>query len=190
MKSLALTFAAILVLATSAFAQSKFTLDKYHSRLSFSVKHMGISSVEGNFKSFDVTVNSSKPDLSDAKIEMVAQINSINTEIDKRDQHLQSADFFDAAKYPTLTFKSTSFKKVKGNVYKLSGFLTMKGVTKPISFSVTHASVKSPMDNKIHHGFSVTGTLNREDFSVGTSAFSAVVGKEVKLVANVDFAQE
>ncbi|MDP4271309.1 MAG: YceI family protein [Bacteroidota bacterium] len=190
MKSFALTFAAIFVLATSVFAQNKYTLDKYHSRLAFSVKHMGISSVDGNFKSFDVTVTSSKADLTDAKVEMVAQVNSINTEIDKRDQHLQSPDFFDAAKYPTLTFKSTSFKKVKGNVYKLSGFLTMKGVTKPIAFTVVHAAVKSPMDNKIHHGFAITGTLNRQDYNVGTSAFAAVVGNQVKLSAEVDFAQE
>lgn len=190
MKSLTLTFAAILLLATSAFAQSKYSLDKYHSRLSFSVKHMGISSVEGNFKSFDVTVNSSKPDLSDAKIEMIAQINSINTEIDKRDQHLQAADFFDAAKYPTLTFKSTSFKKVKGNVYKLSGLLTMKGVTKPISFSVTHASVKSPMDNKIHHGFTIIGSLNRLNFGIGDVTLKTGIGSEVKLIANVEFTQE
>ncbi len=190
MKSFALTFAAILVLATSAFAQNKYTLDKYHSRLSFSVKHMGISNVEGNFKSFDITVSSSKPDLTDAKIELVAQVNSINTEIEKRDQHLQTPDFFDAAKYPTLTFKSSSFKKVKGNVYKLSGFLTMKGVTKPIAFTVVHTAAKSPMDNKIHHGFTVNGTLNRENFNVGTSAFSAVVGKEIKLLANLEFAQE
>ena len=190
MKSLALTFAAIFVLATSVFAQNKYTLDKYHSNLAFSVKHMGISSVDGNFKSFDVTVNTSKPDFSDAKIVLVAQINSINTGIDKRDQHLQSPDFFDAAKYPTLTFKSTSFKKVKGNVYKLLGQLTMKGVTKPVSLTAVHASVKSPMDNKVHHGFTITGTVNRDEFSVGTSAFAAVVGSQVKLVANVDFAQE
>ena len=151
---------------------------------------MGISNVDGNFKSFDVTVSSSKPDLTDAKIEMVAQISSINTEIEKRDQHLQTADFFDAAKYPTLVFKSSSFKKVKANEYKLSGQLTMKGVTKPITFKVVHAAMKSPMDNKTHHGFTISGTLNREDYGVGTSMFSKAVGNEVKIFANVEFVEE
>ncbi len=190
MKSTAITLAAIFVLATSAFAQSKYTLDKYHSRLSFSVKHLGISNVEGIFKSFDVTVNGSKPDFSDLKVEMQAQISSINTEIEKRDQHLQSPDFFDAAKYPAIVFKSSSFRKIKGNVYKLSGTISMKGVSKPISFTVIHASGKNPMNGKTVHGFTLSGTLNRLDFGVGDITLKTGIGSEVKLTANVEFTEE
>jgi polyisoprenoid-binding protein YceI len=131
-----------------------------------------------------------KADLSDLKIEMQAQISSINTEIEKRDQHLQSPDFFDAAKYPALVFKSTSFRKTKGNLYKLSGTLTMKGVTRPIVFSVIHASGKNPMNGKTVHGFTLSGTLNRLDYGVGDVTLKTGIGSEVKLSANVEFVQE
>ena len=92
-----------------------------------------ISDVDGKFKTFDLTMTSSKPDFTDAQINLTADVNSISTDQEKRDGHLKSPDFFDAAKYPTLTFKSKSITKVSGNKYKVMGDLTMHGVTKPVT---------------------------------------------------------
>src|SRR5687768_7128433 len=108
---------ALIVIAGSSFAQT-WTLDKAHSKLGFGVTHLMVSTVEGSFKTFDAKITSSKEDFSDAVIEATADVNSINTENEQRDKHLRGSDYFDAEKFPTLTFKSTSFKKVEGKKYK------------------------------------------------------------------------
>lgn len=176
-----------LVFTTIAFAQNTYKLDKNHARLSFSVKHMGISFVEGNFKTFDATVVSSKGDYSDAKIELTADIKSINTEVEMRDNDLRSANWFDADKYPTLTFKSTEFKKVSKTKYKLIGNMTMHGVTKPISFDVVYnGTIQNPFSKKYTSGFTITGKLNRSDFGIGNETIPTV-GNEIALTSNVEF---
>ena len=177
-----------IVFMTVAMAQSPvYTMDKNHSRLSFSVKHLGISRVEGNFKSFNVTVESSKDDYSDAKIEMTADVKSINTEVEMRDNDLRGPNWFDSEKYPTLTFKNTDFKKVSEDMYKLSGNITIHGVTKPITFDVEYnGKIQNQRSKKYICGFTITGKLNRSDFGVGGSEFG-MVGNEIKLTSNVEF---
>src|ERR1700746_2634739 len=127
---------ALLFAAGSTFAQT-WSVDKAHAKLGFGVTHLLISEVEGSLKTFDAKITSSKENFSDAVFELTAQTNSINTDVEKRDAHLKGPDFFDVEKFPTLTFKSTSFKKVEGKKYKLAGDLTLHGVTKPIELDVT-----------------------------------------------------
>src|ERR1043166_8312790 len=108
-------------------AQKKYNFDRNHARLGFSISHFGISSVEGHFRTFEVTLSSTKDDFSDAKIEMTADVKTIDTDNEMRDKDLKSANWFDAEKYPEIKFKSTSFKKMNGNKYLLTGDLTMHG---------------------------------------------------------------
>src|SRR5689334_5829778 len=105
--------------AEFAFAQTTWTTDKYHTQLHFSATHFGIAHVEGIFKSFEVSMKSEKEDFSDAVIEVTVEANSIDTQVSYRDDDLRSPRWFDAVKYPTITFKSIAFKKAKKNNYKL-----------------------------------------------------------------------
>ena len=124
-------FTAALFVQASLFAQTTtWKNDKMHSKLKFTATHLLVSDVDGLFKNFDVTISTTKPDFSDAVFELSADVSSINTEVDMRDNDLKSANFFDAATYPKITFKSTSIKPDGQNKYKLTGNLTMHGVTK------------------------------------------------------------
>ncbi|MEP7107925.1 MAG: YceI family protein, partial [Ferruginibacter sp.] len=176
---------AIVFTAFISFAQG-WTMDKAHSRLRFNVTHLLVSDVEGKFKNFDVSVIASKDDFTDAVIELSADINSINTDNDYRDGDLKGPGFFDAAKFPTLNFKSTSFTKVDAKNYKLKGNLTIRGVTKPVELNVVfNGTSKNPMNQKTVAGFRITGTFERKDFGVGADTPTAVVSDEVKIDANL-----
>lgn len=192
MKKLVLGIAALASL--SASAQVNWKLDNSHSKLGFSVTHMMVSETEGKFKIYQGTVASTtETDFTDAKIEFSADVNSINTEDEKRDGHLKSPDFFDVAKFPTITFKSTSMKPVtKGKtVYTLEGELTMHGVTKKVKLTAIGATktVKDPYGN-IKYGFKVTGVINRKDFGLSWNAAleagGVAVSEEVKLDLNIE----
>jgi polyisoprenoid-binding protein YceI len=173
----ALSFASV-----SAFAQN-WALDKAHSNLAFTVTHMMLSEVDGKFQDFDVKMTSAKPDFTDAQIDLTADVNSIYTNQEKRDGHLKSGDFFDAAKYPKLEFKSKSISKVSGNKYKLMGDLTMHGVTKPVTLdAVITGPVTNPQNKITLAGFKVSGEVKRADFTLGTIP-AAVVSDEITIRA-------
>ena len=125
-----------MLLAGIASAQT-WALDKSHAKLGFGVTHLLISEVEGSFNAFDAKITSSKEDFSDAVIELTADTKTINTNNEDRDKHLKSPDFFDTEKFSTLTFMSKSLKKVEGKKYKLTGDLTLHGITKPVTLDVT-----------------------------------------------------
>src|ERR1035437_8475925 len=147
MKKIILSIA-LLLFAVATFSQT-WVSDQAHSRLGFSITHLVISHVTGNFKQFEIKAVTSKPDYSDAKIELVAQIASINTDNEQRDAHLKTPEFFDAAQFTTLSFKSTSVKNIKGNEFKLMGNLTMHGVTKPVVLDlIFEGKVTNPMNKK------------------------------------------
>jgi len=187
MKKLNLLFA-LLLTAGATFAQTTWTLDKAHSQLGFSITHLMVSDVEGKFKNFDSKIVSSKDDLSDAVIDLTAEVGSISTENADRDKHLQSPDYFDAAKFPTLTFKSKSFKKVDGKNYKLVGDLTLHGVTKTVELDVKfNGTAVHPYTKKTIAGFKITGTIKRADFGIGAGTPAAVLSEEVTLDANAEF---
>ena len=187
MKKVILLFVSIIV-AASLHAQT-WSLDKSHSKLNFTIIHLGISEQEGTFKSFTVKFSAAKEDFSDAAIELVADVNSLDTDNTSRDEHLKAADYFDVAKYPSLTFKSKSFTKVAGNKYKLTGDLTIKGVTKTIDFDVTYfGTTTHPKTQKRIVGFKVTGVINRIDFGVGKS--STALSDEVTITANIEISKD
>lgn len=179
----------ILTVSLLSNAQSKiWTNDPAHSRLGFTIKHLTISEVEGRFANFSVKVITTKADYMDAKVVLIAKVTSINTNSDSRDTHLRSADFFDAQKYPVMTFKSTSVKKINAKKGLLSGNLTMHGITKPVTLTVEYfGSVVNPMNKKETVGFKVTGVVKRSDFALGPKFAEALLGNEVNIVANVEF---
>ena len=170
---------------TTAFAQNKWKADVAHSTVKFSVPHMMISETEGSFKVYEADVTASKEDFTDAVINFSIDVNSINTENEKRDAHLKADDFFNAAKYPKITFKGISLKKVSGNKYVLEGDLTIRDVTKRVKLDVVHGGT---LNDKA--GFKVTGVINRFDyglkFNMHTEAGGAVVGKDVTITVKLE----
>lgn len=190
MKSLILT-PVVALLALTVNAQT-WTVDKAHSKVGFTVTHLLLSEVDGNFKTFDAKITAAKPDLSDAVFDLTADVSSIDTDNDRRNEDLKSPNWFDAAKYPTLTFKSTSFKKIEGKKYKATGNLTMHGVTKPVTFDVTMNGPvinESPRGKQEKAGFKINGMLKRSDFALGSSN-TATVGDEIELKANGEFTKQ
>ena len=164
--------------------------DDPHSQLGFTVTHLGVSDVSGTFNDFDVTITSEKTDFSDAVFELTARVESIDTRVEARDTHLKSADFFDAAKYPAITFKSTSLKKAGKNKYKITGDLTMHGVTKQVTMDLRYnGSVENPANKKYTVGFQLTGTLKRSDFGIGPNFPPPMISDEVRIKADGEFFQ-
>ncbi len=166
------------------------TVDEKHAKLGFTITHLMVSDVEGSFKSFDATITTTADDFSDAVVEMTADVNSINTDNEMRDKDLKGPNYFDVEKFATLTFKSTSFKKVKDNTYKVTGNLTMHGVTKPVELDVLCRMGTNPRTQQPIAGFKISGTLNRKDFGIGMSAPGAVLSEEVTLLANAEFSKK
>ncbi|MFN0291534.1 YceI family protein [Pedobacter helvus] len=189
----------LFLLATSvsvaAFAQTKWTVDPMHSFVNFSVKHSGISFVDGSFKKFEGSIEASKADLTDAKINFTVDVASINTSVEMRDNHLKSDDFFSAAKYPKMTFVSTSFvKRVKSpkqetNTYVLKGKLTIKDVTKDVSFFVTYGGTAKDQQGNTKAGFMATTKINRLDYNINYDPTGAGIAKDINITLNLQFAQ-
>ncbi|MCX8143575.1 MAG: YceI family protein [Bacteroidia bacterium] len=195
MKKVILSVATIATIGWNSIAQTtKWVIDKSHSKVQFDVAHLVISEVTGQFKSFDGSVLSDKPDFSDAKIEVSIDVNSINTDDEKRDGHLKSPDFFDANKYPKITFKSKSLKKVNNNLYKLTGDLTMHGVTKEVVLDVQFNGIKNDPWGNTKAGFKVTGKINRNDFGLKYNAplegGGVLIGEEVNITCNVELLKQ
>ncbi len=157
----------VALVASMAMANAQtWQLDKSHSSVKFSVTHMMVSETEGNFKSFTGNVSAQKEDFSDLSADFIIQVKSINTDDEKRDGHLAGPDFFDAEKYPTITFKSTSFKRADEKTYKLAGELSMHGVTKPVTFDVKYnGTAKDPYGNT-KAGFRASTILKRSDYNI------------------------
>ncbi len=190
MKKIISILAVALLTITAVSAQSTWKVDKNHSKLTFTITHLAVSDVEGLFKDFDVTVVTTKPDFSDAKFNLAAQTATINTEIEKRDNHLKSADFFEVDKYPTMSFVSTGITKGAGaNRYKLKGNLTLHGVTKPVVMDLWYRGTIAGQGGKEVAGFQLTGEIKRSDFSFGSKFTSPMLSDEVQIKANGEFSK-
>jgi polyisoprenoid-binding protein YceI len=190
MKKIVSILAVALLTVTAAFAQSTWKVDKAHSKLTFTITHLAVSDVDGLFKDFDVTIVTGKPDFSDAKFTLVAQTASINTEIEKRDNHLKSPDFFEVDKYPTMNFVSTSIAKGAGaNRYKVKGNLTLHGVTKPVTLDLWYRGTVAGQGGKEVAGFQLTGEIKRSDFTFGSKFGSPMLSDEVQIKANGEFSK-
>ena len=180
--------------AVPLFAQTTWTVDAAHSKIGFIVTHLVISEVEGSFDSYTGTIVASKDDFTDADINFSVDVNSIDTDNEMRDNHLKGDDFFNAQKYPKMTFKSTSFKKVSGNIYTLEGNLTIRDITKKVKFDVVYGgTVKDPYGNT-KSGFKAKATINRFDYNLTWNALtetgSAVVSENVDVILKLEFTKE
>jgi Uncharacterized conserved protein len=175
------------------FGQTKWNVDAAHSSVKFTVSHLVISEVEGSFKKFNGSISTSNPDFSGASIEFTVDVKSISTDNDMRDNHLKSPDFFDAEKFPEMTFKSTSFKKISGNKYELVGDLTMHGVTKSVKFSVDYGGTMNDGMGNTKAGFKATAVIDRFNYglkwSKATETGGLVVGNEVTISLRLEFAK-
>jgi len=176
-----------LLFSFKSLENATWSLDKNHAKLGFTITHLMVSDVEGWFKSFDAKVTSSKDDFSDAEVELTADASSINTDNEQRDKHLKSPDFFDVVKYPQIIFKSKTFKKTGDKSYKVTGYLTMHGVTKPVELDAICKIGTNPMNKQTVAGFKITGIVKRSDFAIGTSMADNLIGNEVSIVANAEF---
>lgn len=172
---------------------TKWVLDPMHSEVQFKVKHLVISTVTGSFKTFEGELSTESDDFEGADVSFSLDVNSIDTNQEARDGHLKSGEFFDAETYPKISFKSTSFTK-DGDDYKLTGDLTIKDVTKSVTLDVEHGGVAGDFYGNTKAGFEVTGKINRKDFGLVwdgvTEAGSVVLGSDIKLIINVQFAKQ
>lgn len=169
-------------------------IDPSHSKIGFKVKHLVISSVTGQFRTFDAKAESEGDGFEGANVTFEADVDSITTGNEDRDGHLKSDDFFDAENHPKLTFSSTKLEKISEGKYKLIGELTIRGTTKTIELDVLHGgTVQDPYGNT-KAGFEATGTINRKDFGLEwnavTEAGNIVVGDHVTLQLDVQFTRE
>jgi len=173
---------------------TKWAIDPMHSEVQFKVKHLVISTVSGFFKSFEGSVETEGESFEHAKIDFSIDINSIDTNQTQRDEHLKSADFFNAEVYPHIKFHSTSFAKTGDDEYQLKGNLTIKDVTKPVTLAVEFGGSADDFYGNTKAGFEITGKINRKEFGLTwdgvTEAGSIVVGEDIKLTINAQLLKQ
>lgn len=189
MKNTIAVLAVAAVAASPALAADHYTFDKPHTTVAFQVRHI-FTNMTGKFREFEGTVQIDRANPSASKVDFVIQAASIDTNDAKRDEHLRAADFFDVATHPKITFRSTAVKPSGKDVYQVTGDLTMRGVTKPVTLTVAYLGEgKDPWGTE-KLGFDVTGTLNRKDFGVSWNkaldAGGLLIGEEVKVLIGVE----
>ncbi len=183
----AATLSALLLSGVSAFAQSStWTIDTNHTQVNFQVRHMGVSTVRGSLSGVTGTVVWDPSDPTKSSVQATIPASTVSTNNTQRDTHLKSPDFFDVAKNPTLTFKSTKVTGTAGDL-KIVGDLTLAGVTKSVTLNVDGPTAPiQGQGGKTVTGFSATGTLKRSDFNFGSKFPSAVLGDDVKFTIDVE----
>lgn len=193
MKKVFAVLALFVISAGSMFAQGAWNFDRAHSGLRFAVSHMVVSEQKGRFDDFKVDLKSDKEDFSDAQVEVTINMNTINTEDANRDGHLKGDDFFSVAKFPTAVFKATQMQKVSANQYKVTGNLTMKGVTKPVTLDLKYNGTlkgQGKDKNMAIAGFKMSGTINRKDWGITYGRVldtgGLAIGEEVTLEATIE----
>jgi len=190
MRNLKFLVAILVLVSTSLFSQTTWTVDKAHTKVGFNITHMVITSVEGFFKDYDAKITSKDDDFSTAGIDFTINTNSIFTDNEKRDNHLRSDDFFNAEKYPQLIFKSKLIKKVGEDKYKLVGDFTIRDVTKEIELDVKLNGIIKDGFGNTRAGFKITGEVNRFDYNLKWSKTietgGLIAGKEVELIINLE----
>jgi polyisoprenoid-binding protein YceI len=155
-----------------------WVIDPMHSEVLFKIRHLVISTVTGSFRKFEGKIVTEGPDFNNAKVSFSIDVKSVDTNQEQRDGHLKSGDFFEADKYPEISFESTSVVSKDENNYTMVGNLTMKDVTKQVELNVEHGGSEDNGHGILKHGFEVTGTINRMDF-----------GMTIKLMANIQVAE-
>ncbi|NNV55916.1 YceI family protein [Limnovirga soli] len=171
-----------------------YKLDPMHAEVHFKVKHLMITNVTGSFQKFDATMESEAADFSDAAISFTADVNSISTNMEQRDEHLKSDDFFSAAKFPVLSFTSTGITKTGDDAFTLTGNLTIRDVTNPVSLNVTYGGTMTDFYGQTKVGFELNGKISRKDFGLTwngvTEAGGIVVSDEVRLAMEIQMIKQ
>jgi len=169
-------------------AQSTWKSDAAHSKVGFAITHLMISEVEGHFGEFDITATADET-FSEPNFSVDVKTASIDTDNDRRDDHLRSADFFDAETHPSLTFTTTGFEKTGDKTFKLTGDLTLHGVTKPITLEgKLNGIITDQRSKKLKAGLKLTGTVNRLEFGVGGD--TPTLGDDVDMTIHLEMAQQ
>jgi len=171
----------------AAAATSTWQLDPMHCDAEFSVRHFGISTVRGEFSKISGTVVLDDEDISKSSVNATIGVDSINTRVENRDKDLKSQKFFDVADYPTMTFQSTKIWKTGDGTAKMNGNLTIRGVTKEVTFDVTGPSAPVNMMGA-RRGASATTKISREEF--GVSADKGMIGDEVTITLDIEMTQQ
>jgi polyisoprenoid-binding protein YceI len=173
---------------------NKWVIDPTHSEIYFKVKHLVIATVTGSFDKFEGSLETASDDFSNASIRFSADVNSINTNMSDRDNHLKSPDFFDAINHPAIDFRSNDFRKLSDSEYKLTGDITIRGITREIVLDVEFGGIMNDPWGNVKAGFELTGKLNRKDFGLNwnavTEAGGIVVSDEVKLQMSIEFVKQ
>lgn len=172
------------------YTMALWKIDPAHSEINFKVKHLVVSTVAGRFDNYTATIEANNPDFSDAKILFEADVNSINTKNEQRDGHLKSPDFFDAATYPKITFVSTSVKKLSDYELEVTGNLTIRGITKPVTLNVIYNGTVAGFGGQQVAGFEISGKLNRFDFGLQWNALTEAGGVVVSNEVNIEILAE
>lgn len=178
-KFLAMAGLAVLMAVPSLAATSTWNLDPMHSSAQFSVRHLGISNVQGQFDKISGTIMFDDADVTKSTVDVTIDATSIDTRVSRRDDDLKSDGFFDVAKFPTITFKSTKVVKAGEGKLKVTGDLTIKGVTKSVVLEVTGPSAVD-MHMGTRRGFSAMTTINRTDFGVSKDP-APMIGNDIAI---------
>lgn len=188
MKRFALAVGILGLAGSLACAQaSTWAIDPGHSQVGFGIRHMGLSTVRGHFSNVKGAIVYDSANISKSSVNVTIDVTTVDTANTARDSQLKTDSFFDVSKFPTATFVSTGVAK-NGSHLTVAGNLTLHGVTKPVTLDVepSGAPIESPMDHKIHMGYSATTTLKRADFAVGTSFPEAVLGGDIPLTIDLE----
>ncbi len=191
-KTIVFLFAAMSVFMLQAQTpKTVWNLDKSHASVTFGIDHMVISEVEGKFKEFSANIQSDKADFTDVKGSFTVALKSIDTDNEKRDEHLRGADFFDVEKNPNLTFVIKKFTMVNGKVYKVTGDLTMHGVTKTVTLNGKFGGIIKDPYGLTRAGLTVTGEIDRYAFGLkynaALEAGGLALGQKVRIKVNLEF---
>lgn len=174
----------------TTFAQSTWNVDPMHSFLNFSVKHLGISFVDGKFNTYQGFYQGPSDDITKGQFSFEIEAQSIDTGIEMRDKHLNSADFFEVEKHKSITFTSSKITKVQGqeNKYKLEGTLKIKDVSKPVVFDLTFGGYLKDDGNGLSRlGFQAQTTINRFDYNIAYDPTAQAIAKDILLNVNLEF---
>ncbi|UCD93720.1 MAG: polyisoprenoid-binding protein [Candidatus Zixiibacteriota bacterium] len=184
-----LVIAAALLITGSSYGADKYTLDAAHSYLGFSVRHLVIANVKGHFSDFSMDLTFDENDMTKSSVQVAIKVAGIDTDNQKRDDHLRSADFFDVEKYPEMTFTSTKIEKTEDG-YVMHGNLTMHGTTKEIAVSIDFLGKTVGPGGKERIGFEGYAKVDRRDFGMTWSKTietgGLVVGHEVKIELQIE----
>jgi polyisoprenoid-binding protein YceI len=186
------TLALLLGGATAVYAQTTtYNIDPMHSEADFSILHMDLSHVHGQFSHITGTIVLDTKDMSKSSVQATIPVDTVDTGVSMRDKDLKGPDFFDVAKFPTMTFQSTSVTPDSGG-YKVAGNLTLHGVTKPVTLQMDPLGQAISMHGQMHRGFQATTSINRKDFGLKWNGMmpngDAMIGNNVKITLDVEAA--